>query len=101
MIDIEITNETPLSFLTVRQFINLINLHVNKQPVKADERCFFGDKEIGSFFGRSVSTVQTWKKAGYFDLVKTDGTDRLSVKESDLRQIARENNLKIKCTTTK
>ena len=88
---------TRLVDLTVGQLLDFLNQTEKPAIINPiDERVYFGDKEIGSFFGRSISTVQTWKKAGYFDLVKTDGSGRLSVNGTELRKIAREFNLKIK-----
>ena len=76
LINMNVTEQTPLSFLTVGQFMELLNAGKQNKPVKVQEsekRYIYGLRGIRQLFNVSHATAQRYKDTIIKDAVLQQG----------------------------
>ena len=76
LIKMNVTEQTPLSFLTVGQFMELLNAGKQNKPVKvqkSEKRYIYGLRGIRQLFNVSHATAQRYKDTIIKDAVLQQG----------------------------
>lgn len=80
----KITNDTPLAFLTVGEFIEFLNLNTQKEEPKQEKVYVYGLRGIRKLFNVSHATAQKYKDTIIRDAVSQQGRKIIVDKEKAL-----------------